>query len=58
MKKDPAIARTRADSRAELERRINERAAEVRAELARLGDAEFTRRYYTGPRKPFTFFKA
>jgi hypothetical protein len=54
MKKDPAAARTRA----ELERRINERAAEVRAELARLGDAEFTRRYYTGPRKPFTFFKA
>ena len=47
----PAVARAADD----LERRVNERAALARAELARLGDAEFTRRYQTGPRKPAFF---
>lgn len=35
--------------------KIEARAAEVRAELARLGEREFTRRYETGPRQPAFF---
>lgn len=34
---------------------IAARAAEVRAELARLGEREFARRYETGPRQPAFF---
>ena len=32
--------------------RLQERTGLIRAELHRLGDAEFTRRYQTGPVKP------
>lgn len=35
--------------------KIEARAAEVRAELARLGEREFARRYETGPRQPAFF---
>ena len=37
---------------AEMLQRLQERADLIRAELHRLGDAEFTRRYQTGPVKP------
>jgi hypothetical protein len=37
---------------AEMLKRLQERADLIRAELHRLGDAEFTRRYQTGPVKP------
>jgi hypothetical protein len=37
---------------AEMLKRLQERADMIRAELHRLGDAEFTRRYQTGPLKP------
>jgi hypothetical protein len=36
----------------EMLQRLQERADLIRAELHRLGDAEFTRRYQTGPVKP------
>jgi hypothetical protein len=37
---------------AEMLQRLQERTNLIRAELHRLGDAEFTRRYQTGPVKP------
>jgi hypothetical protein len=37
---------------AEMLQRLQERTDLIRAELQRLGDAEFTRRYQTGPVKP------
>ena len=37
---------------AEMLKRLQERTDLIRAELHRLGDAEFTRRYQTGPVKP------
>ena len=37
---------------AETLQRLQERTDLIRAELHRLGDAEFTRRYQTGPVKP------
>ncbi len=37
---------------AEMLKRLQERADLIRSELHRLGDAEFTRRYQTGPVKP------
>ena len=36
----------------EMLKRLQERTDQIRAELHRLGDAEFTRRYQTGPVKP------
>ena len=37
---------------AEMLKRLQERTDLIRAELHRMGDAEFTRRYQTGPVKP------
>lgn len=37
---------------AEMLQRLQERTDLIRSELQRLGDAEFTRRYQTGPVKP------